>query len=70
MNDECEGPGECSDWCCYESGPYCGHWDDPGTCMEMCKCGHACKWHVYDCDECDCEGFTEGDCSVCGCLDD
>ena len=40
------------------SGLYCEHWNEPGTCVEMCKCGHKCHDHQGSkCLKCSCGGF-------------
>jgi hypothetical protein len=49
-------------WDEYESGPFCGHWQDPCDCDELCKCGHQCNQHYDDgcrVDGCECEGFED-----------
>lgn len=47
----------------YETGPFCRHWSDPSDCDVLCKCGHKCCQHsMYEdgeCNECDCEHFTD-----------
>lgn len=40
-----------------DSGPFCVHWGEPGSCDELCACGHRCHTggccDVCDCEECD-----------------
>lgn len=61
MSDEPEIDDETedSDW---ESGPFCIHWDDPGDCNDLCKCGHTCTQHGgghWSCEVCDCQKFED-----------
>lgn len=46
---------------CYESGPFCPHWADSGSCLELCaKCTHSCAEHWNgECDACDCMCFED-----------
>lgn len=54
------------DWSTYESGPFCTHWGEVGSCERECsRCGHTCNahWNALDeeCHEhgCECPGFLE-----------
>lgn len=60
MEDETEDT-----WEDFETGPFCRHWSDPSDCDKLCKCGHTCRRHSLfedgDCNECDCQHFTDVD---------
>lgn len=57
-----------TDWADYESGPFCRHWAEVGSCDESCaSCGHSCNRHdigdTTECNEweCDCKEWVDGD---------
>jgi len=52
------------DWSDYDSGPFCRHWGEYGSCDDKCKCGHTCSQHPEDeCGEdgCDCKKYVDDD---------
>jgi len=53
-----EDESEDIDWADYESGPFCIHWGEPGSCEDLCEnpeCKHMCKDHSCG-GSCDIEG--------------